>query len=212
MRRLFFVLVLLMELNKVPVLADIAQPKPSRNPTPMPRQTVPINENKELDSSLKITLDKDTNESKLIIPRSLVNDLRAALDNAETGSETMASTNSTNLESGSVKTIFAGIFMSLAIILAGVYLLRRNQLSAKTVSAVAFLLFSFAATSVALANIGPPQEARSITSLLFDRKVFKPYNFASGKIKVQISKDDSKQIILLVPIKEKPGDKTEDEE
>jgi hypothetical protein len=47
------------------------------------------------------------------------------------------------------------------------------------------------------ANAGPPPEARSITSKLFDQKVFSPYRFASGAIKIETS--DRNYVQLIVP-------------
>ena len=51
--------------------------------------------------------------------------------------------------------------------------------------------------TLVFANAGPPPEARSITSRLFDKNLFFPYRFASGKIKIETS--DKNFVQLIVP-------------
>lgn len=162
-------------------------------------QNSPVKKAKEIDSRLYIKLDKDAKEARLVVPRSMVKELRAALDEADAGdSSAMASTSGINGGFGSTQTVIAGLFMSLAMVFGGAWFMRKKQANnAKIAAVLAFLCLS-ASTTVILANMGPPLEARSITSKLFDKKVFQYYGFASGNIKVVISDEvDNKDTVEL---------------
>lgn len=74
----------------------------------------------------------------------------------------------------------------------------------KALAAAAILGGIGAATTVVFANAGPPPAARNITSRLFDQKIFTPYGFAYGKIKIETT--DGNQVKLIVPeATETPG-------
>jgi hypothetical protein len=174
------------------VFADIA-PEPLK-----PSPTVKTKEAKPFDSTLSIQMDRNAKEAKLIVPKVMVNQLRAALDEADNSDSTAAATNN----SGSMQFIVAGSLMSLAFVFGGVWFARSRQSAttkSKVVAAIAVLAAGGAISTVALANIAPPRiEMRSVTSKLFDKNLFHYNNFANGKIKVEIS-ETATAFKLIVP-------------
>ena len=70
--------------------------------------------------------------------------------------------------------------------------------SGKTLVILAVIAGLGSAATLIYANAGPPLEARSITSKLFDQKIMSPYRFASGKIRVETT-TESDNITLIVP-------------
>src|SRR3954467_6147544 len=83
--------------------ADIA--RPTKTPKP--------NSQKFITNTMEITLDKDAKEAKLLIPRSQIKELRAALAQIDDGTDTTAAVTSSGLSRA--QTIVSGLFMSLAI-------------------------------------------------------------------------------------------------
>jgi hypothetical protein len=158
--------------------------------TPQPKQA------KSIDAHMTIRFVKDAKEAKLIIPKSQVKQLRAELEQLDNDSDTNTSLNFTRMQ-----TIISGMFLSLAFVFGGVWFARsrKPELKANKILAIGAILFltgSFA--TIAFANVGPPPEARRITSKLFDQSLFKYYGFASGKIKLEITTERD-SIELIVP-------------
>ena len=174
--------------------ADIAPPRPEKTPKPKPG----------VSTTMEIMMDKTAKEAKLIIPKSQIKQLRAELeslddDNGNTAAVTGGSTR--------LQTIVSGAFLSLAFVFGGMWFLRSGKASTKggkALAAAAILGGIGAATTVVFANVGPPPAARNITCKLFDQKIFQPYGFAYGKIKIETT--DGNQVKLIVPdVTEKPA-------
>lgn len=167
--------------------ADIAPPRPEKTPKPKPG----------VSTTMEIMMDKTAKEAKLIIPKSQIKQLRAELeslddDNGNTAAVTGGSTR--------LQTIVSGAFLSLAFVFGGMWFVRSGKASTKggkALAAAAILGGIGAATTVVFANVGPPPAARNITSKLFDQKIFQPYGFAYGKIKIETT--DGNQVKLIVP-------------
>lgn len=178
-------------LAAVAAFADIARPgqSPNRVEKPVPG----------LSTTLSIKLDRNATEAKLVIPKSQVKQLRAELELLDSDDNT-AAVSSTNSFSRT-QTMISGLFLSLAVVFGGMWFVRSGRAGTGTTRTLVILAaiagFGSAATLV-YANIGPPPEARSITSKLFDQNVFSPYRFASGKIKVETS-GNGNVIQLIVP-------------
>ncbi|MEQ1605914.1 MAG: hypothetical protein ABL999_13705 [Pyrinomonadaceae bacterium] len=167
------------------VFADIARP----DKTPQPKPGV--------STTIEIKMDKSAKEAKLLIPKSQIKQLRAELDalDDDNGNTAAATGGFTRLQ-----TIVSGAFLSLAFVFGGMWFVRSGRSSTKggKALAIAAILGGVgAATTVVFANAGPPPAARNITSKLFDQKVFFPYGFAYGKIKIETT--DGTQVKLIVP-------------
>jgi len=166
--------------------ADI--PRPEK--TPKPQAGVPM--------TMEIMMDKSAKEAKLLIPKSQIKQLRAELEalDDDSGNTAAATGGFTRLQ-----TIVSGAFLSLAFVFGGMWFVRSGKASTKggkALAAGAILGGIGAATTVVFANAGPPPGARNITSKLFDQKIFTPYGFAYGKIKIETT--DGNQVKLIVPV------------
>lgn len=173
----------------VSAFADIARPEKG------PVKAKPA---ASIDGTLYIKLDREAKEAKLIIPKSQVKQLRAELERIDNGGDVAAAASTGGFSR--TQTIVSGMFLSLAIAFGGMLFLRSKPSTAATRSIVigAVVVFVGVAGTFVYANVGPPPAARSITSKLFDEKVFIPYRFASGKIKIETS-EDSNRVELIVP-------------
>jgi hypothetical protein len=178
------------------VFADVRlpdTPKPADNP------------NKTISSRMIIRLSPEATETKLIIPKNQVKQLRAALEELdnESGSE-LAVTDSGKSFSRS-QTIVSGLFMSLAVVFGGVWFARSRKTDSKTskkIVAGAVLFFIGSMATLVYANVGPPPALRTIDANLFDKKVFGGWKAASGNVKIEIS-NTATTVELIVPDKEK---------
>ncbi|MEP6900423.1 MAG: hypothetical protein ABJA66_01660 [Actinomycetota bacterium] len=193
MKRIFS-LFALVTLFSIAAFADIRLPDTPK-PTPSPKQK------KSVESNLMIRLDKNVNEAKLIIPKSELKQLRAALEDLD------GDTGNTAMNITKTQTIVSGLFLSLAMVFGGVWFARSRRTGGKmnktaAVGAVLFLIGS--AATIAFANMGPPPELRSISSKLFNKQTFSGWNSASGKVKIEVSENDASMIELVVPDKAEP--------
>jgi hypothetical protein len=172
--------------------ADV--PRPSTTPK-NPTKTTSI------DTRLDIRLRRDAKEAKLILSRAQLNQLRAELDAIDSGESNTASAGITGIQ-----TIAGGLFLSLAMVFAGVWFVRSGRIT-KPVAAGLVLLAGGALATMVYANAGPPAEARSITGKMFAQGMHY-YKFGGGAIKLEIS-DDYNNPTLIVPDPEevkKPGE------
>lgn len=174
-------------LASIAAFADIARPgkAPSRVEKPKPG----------IATSMTIRLDRNATEAKLIIPKSQIKQLRAELEQMDGDSDNTAAAGTFSR----TQAIVSGIFLSLAFVFGGIWFVRSGK--AATKMGKAFVIITViagigSAATFVYANVGPPPEARSITSKLFDQKVMSPYRFASGKIKIETSDSDSVQFIV----------------
>jgi hypothetical protein len=169
-------------------LADIRLPD-----TPKP---TPATKTKSIDTRLTIKITKDAKEAKLIIPKSQLKELRAELDELDSGSDNTALSNFSRTQ-----TIVSGLFMSLAMVFGGVWFVRSRKIDTKSakVLVIGTMLFStFAAATMVFANAGPPMETRSITNKIFSETLNTGWGQASGKIKLEVS-DKVSEPQLIVP-------------
>lgn len=191
-RSRLFALVVLLFAAAAPASANIAAPKVEPKP---PRQTTaaPVR--------MQLRPDSDAKEAKLIIPRKVLQQLRAELDGgAEDPQAAAAALTSGGFNLTSTQTAVAGVFLSLSLVTLGVWLTgarAQGRRASRVASALAFLVLGGAAGGAAVyANAGPPPAARSLTS-----KILSPdlsYWGASGVVKIEIA-DDESLIMLVLP-------------
>lgn len=133
--------------------ADIAPPPPTPARTPRKvRRTAPLPAARMLIESRS-----DATEARLQIPRNMLLQLRAEM---ERDSDSDAVTGATDTDSpGPAQTIIAGIFLSLSLAFAGVFIARTRSRTGKQAATVALVIF--AATGAlaikTLANARPPE-------------------------------------------------------
>lgn len=187
MKRIFCIATIVI-VGSFAAFADIARPGKSPNRVPKP--------NPGVDTTMTIKLDRNATEARLIIPKSQVKQLRAELEQLDDES---GNTASAGVGFSRLQTIASGLFLSLAFIFGGIWFARSGNTSGKngkTIVVLAIIAGLGSAATFVYANVGPPPEARSITNKLFDHKVFSPYGFASGKIKIETSNDTTVQLIV----------------
>lgn len=189
MKRITLIIAVLV-VGSVAAYADIAPPKQEKTPKPKPG----------VSTTLFIKLDRNATEAVLRIPKSQVKQLRAELDQLDTDEDNAAAvTAPSDSTFGRTQTIVSGMFLSLAIVFGGIWFVRSGKNTQAKGRALVGLTVITAAASFVYANIGPPPEARSITSALFTRSVHM-YKQASGKIKVETLTESSRnEIELIVP-------------
>lgn len=179
--------------------ADV--PNPNRKPTPTPKQ------HRSIDADMDISLERDAKEARLIIPRSQIQQLRAALDEIDGGDDSAAVTATNTF--GRTQTFVSGLFLSLAFVFGGVWLFRGGRASTRTGKTIVILVVAAGVVSTAtfvFANAGPPPGASSITGKMFSEAVH-TYNQGYGKVKLDVGKEGNR-IKLIVP---NPEDKKTDE-
>lgn len=168
--------------------ADIPRPEPMKTPKA----------GKSYETTMTIRLDSSAKEARLIIPKSQIKQLRAALDQMDDDSDATAGVTSPSVFSR-MQTIVSGMFLSLALVFGGVWFVRSGKAATRTGKSlvIAFVTLGIAsAATIVYANAGPPAEARSITGKMFSQ-VMNIYKFGSGKIRVESG--NSSQVELIVP-------------
>jgi hypothetical protein len=175
-------------LSSVAAFADIAKPEKPKAEKPKT----------SYETTLDIRLREDAKEAKLIIPRSQIKQLRAQLEALDNGLENTAALTSSGFSG--TQTVMSGLFLSLAIVLGGVWFMRSGKASPTANKGViaAALLSCIASATLVFANAGPPPEARTITGKMFSQAMH-IYGFGWGKIKVETTDDDNDRITLIVP-------------
>lgn len=201
MKRMILLSVLL-ALAAVTAFADIARPDRTPNSTRKPKLGT--------EATLRIKIDRNATEAKLIIPKSKLKQLRAELDQAD-DDNAQASTESLGSGTQRLQTIMGGFFLSLSVVFGGFWVARKKGgKGGQSAALIAVAGASAAAVSVVYANVGPPPAARSITSKLFDQKIIRPYNFAEGKIMIETGDGETYQLIVPDagdgPESERPND------
>lgn len=168
-------------------LADIPRPDKTKNSN--------VKKPAVIDTNLSIRLDRNATEARLIIPRSQLKQLRAELESLDEVDSTAGF-----MSGGNIQTIVGGTLLSLAAGFAGIWFMRSaGKRSAARTGAVAAVLIAAtgALASLVYANAGPPAEARAITGKMFSQSVH-IYGFGFGKIKLEIS-DEESEPKLIVP-------------
>ena len=176
----------------VAAIADV--PRPQNSPKAAKK-------NPSIETHLSIRLDRQATEATLILSKDQLKQLRAELDGLESG----AGDKSAGAGISQVQTIVSGLFISLAMVFAGVWFVRSGKLSTNSgkAAAASFVLLSGGAlATMVYANAGPPAEARSITGKMFSQALH-VYKFGGGAIKLEISADASNPV-LIVPDPQDP--------
>lgn len=190
-------LLMLVSLFSVAAFADIRLPDEAK-PTPKSKPT------KSYDSKMTIRLDQNATEATLVIPKSRIKQLRAELELLDDESDTVAVLSDSNGGVSRTQTIVGGMFLSLAFVFGGVWFTRSRKSGGKinkTIAAGMFVFLVGSAATIAFANIGPPMMLRTISSKLFDKKVFGRWKRADGNIKIQVSAEND-GVELIIPDKE----------
>jgi hypothetical protein len=144
---------------------------------------------------MRIQPDEKAKNAKLLIPREVLSGLRASLDEGDP--QTSASTGIAGITSA--QTIMVGIFMSLSLAFAGLWLMKfRVQSDRLTRAAVVIALLGLgtATTSVVLGNAGPPPVAQSLTLKILTPEL--QWWGAYGQVTVEIAQDGD-GITLVLP-------------
>ncbi len=191
MRRIFC-LIALLTLASVAVFADIARPDSTPKRTPKPKAP---------NANMTIKMDSDIDVATLRIPKSQLKQLKAALEDLDdqTGSDDTAAVTA---GPSRISLIASGVFLSLALVFGGMWFARSGRSigrAGKAAIVVAAVAGIGAAATIVYANVGPPLEARSITSKIFNKDVFSPYRFASGKLRLETSEGSSVELIVPDP-------------
>lgn len=215
MKKIFSVIALI----AVFALAAFADVRLPDTPTPKPKPTDKPKLAKSIDTQMYISLRQDAKETRLIIPKSQLQQLRAALDEME-GDDDGAAKNATAavVSFSKTQTVIGGLCLSLAFVFGGVWLTRSRAASTgvalakknKTFAIIAVFFLCGALATITFANIGPPLEARSITGKTFSSAVHQ-YKQASGRIKLEVSNDDARGIELIVPDTQKENTTSREE-
>lgn len=183
-----------------PALADIARPDSPKTPKTKP--------DKSITTTMNIRLDSDAQEARLIIPKAQLKQLRAQLESMDDTDDNTAAVTTTSFSR--TQTIVSGAFLSLAMVLGGMWFVRSGKAASKTVKTlvIATMVTGIAsAATFVYANAGPPPEARSITGKMFSQSVH-IYGFGWGQVKLETA-DEGDSIKLIVP---NPKDKPSSEE
>jgi len=178
--------------------ADIPRPDPS------PRQTQRPRAEKLIDTTMDIRLDADAKDAKLLIPKSQIKELRAALEQLDQDSGDTAAAPTSILSR--TQTIVSGMFLCFAIVFGGLWFARSGKVASNGVKTAVVTLSVgaiAAAASFVYANAGPPAEARSITGKMFSQAVH-IYGFGWGKVKLGLTDDDNIRLIVPDPKETKP--------
>jgi hypothetical protein len=181
---LFLLLIVL-----APALADIPPPDNSKRKPP---------KNSNLTSRMTIKPDQTATEAKLVIPRALLRQLRAANGESETDPAT-GITSVSNLSR--TQTLMGGLFLSLAVVSAGIWFLgpRKGKLKLPPAAlSIAVVSICGLVATVAYANFGPPPELRSLTSKILVQQA-QDWG-AYGQVKVELVEGDG-EITLVLPKK-----------
>lgn len=184
MKRIFSLIALLAVFSTA-ALADVRVPD---TPKPTPPK-------KAIDSQFYISIRRDVQEARLLIPKSQLKQLRAELEQLDDDSGNTAAFNFSRTQ-----TVLGGLFLSLAFVFGGVWFTRSRKTESrpgKALAAGSILFLSGALATIAFANVGPPPEARSITGKIFSDYVHQ-YKQAAGKVKVEIT-EERDGITLIVP-------------
>ncbi len=176
-------------LASIAAFADISRPQPTKTPKP--------SSSKSIETGMSIRLDANAKEARLIIPKSQVKQLRAALDDMDDSDNTAAVTAPAAMSR--TQTIVSGMFLSLAIVFGGIWFVRSGKATTKagkTLVILALLAGIGSAATFVYANAGPPAEARSITGKMFVPAMHM-YNGGWGTVRLETG--DQTQIELIVP-------------
>jgi hypothetical protein len=176
----------------LPAFADIAPPPPT--PTPQKaRRTTPLPAARML-----IEARTDATEARLQIPSNMLRQLRAEMERDAASGAAAATTPADWLRP--TQTIVAGLFLSLALAFAGIFVARTRTRARGARQAAAVALVVFAATGAlafrTLANARPPEPRILDAGSL--KLATTPDAQLNGVIRVEVV-DDPNVFKLIVP-------------
>ncbi|MBD0372052.1 MAG: hypothetical protein ICV60_14520 [Pyrinomonadaceae bacterium] len=156
----------------------------------------------DLKTIMRIDTDDKVKEAKLVIPRSIWQQMQAQLGGSSNPQTTAATARFFNMSSA--QTIMSGIFLSLAFTTGGLWLMRSRRraerIPARAVAlTLALLLTGVVTAGVAYANAGPPPVARSLTSKILIPEL--QWWGAGGEVTVEIV-EEGNHIKLVIPRRE----------
>ena len=175
-----------------PVFADIAgpEPAPTRKPEKVRRTATMLPS-----ARMSIESHAGASEARLQIPRNVLRQLRAEMDR-DAASDTAAAAGAATDSPRPTQTIIAGVFLSLSLAFAGVFVARTRSRAAKQAAAVA--LVALAATGAlafkTFANARPP-EPRTLDAGSLKRATT-PDEKLNGFIRVEIVEDGAVRLIV----------------
>jgi hypothetical protein len=189
---LLFVIVLVLSAS-TELFADLPGPKTSKK------------ENKTLNSTLEIVPDAKATNARLLIRKSDLNQLRAALEGNDASQPLAAS-----ITGNAQRTIIAGLLIFLAIAVGGILLVRSIRSAGvnrghKTAAVILLIITTLgAAAIVSRGNAGPPPGLRwwDVPTALAKGES------ASGTVTVEIVADDQNAnaaMKLIIPFKKRSG-------
>jgi hypothetical protein len=172
----------------LPAFADIAAPRPTPTATPQQaRRPLPS-------ARMLIESRNDATEARLQIPRNLLRQLHTEIER-----DSAAGAAGTSDSLRPTQTIIAGVFLSLSLAFAGVFIARTRSRTARQVAA-AIALFVFAATGAlafkTFANARAP-EWRTLDAGTLKRATT-PDSELNGVIRVEVV-DENNVFKLVVP-------------
>ena len=188
-------LALLLAATAAPAFADIALPKQPKQNNNEVRYDLPF-------TRMTIERVEGLGEARLQIPRSQLERMNAAAG-IEGGGALSAGL-------GSAATVVGGLFISLAVVLTGLLLVRsrrRVALGRATAAVVACVLAAGVAAVVTYANAPAPHYRRQNPGTLVNAVTGAPL---AGSIRVEVM-DEGTEIKLLVPAKARAGKGDEEE-
>jgi hypothetical protein len=164
-------------------------------PAPEHRQTkTPVTSKRVLPPArMLIESRKDVTEARLQISQGVLRELRAELEQGG-AADAAASVSSPR----QTQTIIAGVFLSLSLVFAGVFVARTRSRTTKQIATGALVVLAFAGalTFKALANARPP-EPRIVDAGSLSRATT-PDEELNGVVRVEIV-PDGRVIKLIVP-------------
>lgn len=180
-----FGLFMIITLFSLSAFADIARPKEEKQ--------------KDTDANIRIYLDDDAKEAKLVISRELINKL---------ANQEIAANSSQNYGLGfsRTQTIVSGLFLSLALVFGGVWFSRSKNLGKTANIAMGIGIFAMLGVfgTIAFANVAPPTYGK-LTGKVFSEGM-QNQRVAYGQIKIEIDEEGSPdRILLVVPNEKKPA-------
>lgn len=183
-----FAVVALVAAAASPVFANIAPAQPGVSGADKTRKSVP--------ARMQLRPDAEAKEAKLIIPRAVLQQLRAEIDGGESDAAGATSPGGFNLTP--TQTAFAGLCLSLSLVFGGVWFVNSRAAGRRTARAAAALAVVALVGAVAYANAGPPAYARTLTSkILLPETTY--YGGPHGNVKVEITDERSDYIELRLP-------------
>lgn len=183
---------IILTLFSLTVFADIARPDKSPNRVPKPKPQPGVM------TRMEIKLDRNATEARLIIPKQQLNQLRAELEQLDNESDSTAAEPS-SVSFLRVQTIVSGVFLSLAVVFAGLWFARSSKAATETgknLVVLAAIAGAVSAATFVYGNAGPPSEARSITGKMFAQGMHY-YKMGWGEVRLEIG--EGEEINFIVP-------------